>query len=190
MLRKIFKTNFVNVLRNVSSAVDGSIIQAISLVDLTENKQNALTEVEHSIQKVPRTDLSEISKVLRPGAVSSMYVNKSDVLQQLVKLGVNLYQIEKDPEAMKFILTLKFEDIKDTIIYLKELGLETEQIGYAITKNPLLLQENLEDLKVRVNYLQYKKFTPEMITRIVENNPFWLTYRYSILFHYIKIQYF
>ncbi|CAG9864465.1 unnamed protein product [Phyllotreta striolata] len=170
--RFIFRKIEIKYIRNASSAVEGNVSCTNTSTELVDNQQNALTKADTS----KRIDLTAISKILRPGAVSSMYVNKSDILQQLLKLGVELYKLEKDPEGMKFILTLKFEDIKDTIIFLKELGVETQQIGYIITKNPLLLKESLDDLKVRINYLQYKKFTPEMITRIIENNPVWLTH--------------
>lgn len=112
-----------------------------------------------------------------PLGIFAYYIKKSEVLQELFRLGVNLHQIEKNTEATQFLLRCSFEDIREHIIFLKEVCLEIPRIGRIISKNPLILKEDLEDLKVRVNYLKYKKFDDNMITRIIQENPLWLTHR-------------
>ncbi|XP_056649172.1 transcription termination factor 3, mitochondrial [Diorhabda sublineata] len=168
--------NVIRILRNITTIAENNSAAVASSLETLKNKDTELTGTESLISKPQRMEISEISKILRPGALSSVYVNKSEILQELVKLGTKLYVIEKEPEAIKLILSLKFDDIKDTIIFLKDLGIEIEDIGNLITKNPFIFKENLEDLKVRINYLQYKKFTSEMIVRIIRNNPFWLSH--------------
>uniref|UniRef100_A0A6P7FQ46 Transcription termination factor 3, mitochondrial n=1 Tax=Diabrotica virgifera virgifera TaxID=50390 RepID=A0A6P7FQ46_DIAVI len=175
MFGNTIKLNLIRSLRSFSVVAEDTLVNATVLsTSAPANKNSELTKIQKGKPRI--VDLAEVSKVLRPGALSSMYINKSEILQQLVKLKVKLYEIEKDPEATKFILSQRFEDIKDKIIFLKELGLEIEDIGNTITKNPLILKENIEDLQVRINYLQYKKFTSEMILRIVSANPHWLSH--------------
>ncbi|KAG5891264.1 hypothetical protein JTB14_019671 [Gonioctena quinquepunctata] len=149
------------VFRTLRNAVNKDIVPSntnASLIEQNVSEDIALSDVAPQPQKPHRTQFSELSEYLRPGAVSSLYVNKSDSLQQLLKLG------------------LKFEDYRDHVLFLKDLNVPTEKIGKIITNNPFFLKEHLNDLQVRLNYLQYKRFTDEMIQRIVETNPFWLTH--------------
>lgn len=152
--------------------------------DLNTANANPEEAVEYLSPKITKSvlepgdeDISHVSTYLKPTFNFAAYVNKSDTLQQLLKLGVNFHRIEKNLEAVQFMLSLKFEDIKEHIIFLNNLGLTTEQIGYIISRNPLLLKEDLDNLKVRINYLEYKKFTSETIIHIIKSNPFWLSHR-------------
>ncbi|XP_046401519.1 transcription termination factor 3, mitochondrial isoform X2 [Ischnura elegans] len=105
------------------------------------------------------------------------YVNKSSTLQELVKLGVNLYDWEKRKGIPNYVLKLDFDrDIKKVIRFLHDLGVPAEKLGFFITKNPLIFKENIEDLQVRVNYLESKNFSNEMIQRVITANPFWLMF--------------
>lgn len=105
------------------------------------------------------------------------YVNESETLQQLLKLGVDLSRIEKRKGLPQFILKLDFEkDMKQHLTFLTDVGVPPDKLGEFITKNPLIFKENLGDLEVRVNYLEVKKFKREQIARIVEKNPFWLMF--------------
>ncbi|CAH1155257.1 unnamed protein product [Phaedon cochleariae] len=184
MLKIISKLRISNTtfLRNFASFIEDGVTESHSSISSTSNgirimnntsEETSLTERVKAPKKI---ELSEVSKYLRPGALSSMYINHSDTLQQLLKLGVKFYEIEKDPNAFKFILTLKFEEIMGHILFLKDIGIEPDTIGKIITKNPFLLREELNDLEVRINYLQYKKFTNEMVVRIIGNNAYWLTH--------------
>lgn len=99
------------------------------------------------------------------------YVNMSESLQQLVKLGVDLSEIEEKSHG-KFIQSLDFErDMKNHIQFLYDVGVPADDLGMFLTKNPLIFKEDLDHLKVRINYLEVKKFSPEAIARIVTKSP-------------------
>lgn len=106
------------------------------------------------------------------------YAPKSPALQALVKLGVNLYKIERRKGLASYLINLDFErHMKEHIFYLsKEIGLETDLLSTFLTKNPLIFKTNIDDLRCRVNYLESKRFKPDEITHIVERNPFWLMF--------------
>lgn len=115
---------------------------------------------------------------LRPTFNLAAYVNHSETLQQLIKLGVDLSKIEVRRGLPEFVLKLDFEkDMKNHIQFLhQECGIPMEAFGAVLTKNPLIFKESLIDLETRVNYLKYKLFKPGEIARIAELNPYWLMY--------------
>lgn len=105
------------------------------------------------------------------------YVNDSESLKKLVDLGVDLSKIEKRKGLPQFLMKLDFErDMKDHILFLKDVGLPAEAFGHFITKNPLIFKESIEDLHTRIYYLESKKFQMPQITQIVTRNPFWLMF--------------
>ncbi|KAL5276522.1 MTERFD1 family protein [Megaselia abdita] len=105
------------------------------------------------------------------------YVNKSECLQEFIKMGVNLHNIERRKGLGEFVLNLNFNDtVKPRLLFLADLGVSPELFGRFITKNPLIFKESIADLTIRVNYLESKKFTPQQIITIVERNPFWLMF--------------
>lgn len=182
MLQRTFLFGFKN--RKTLIRCSSQVSEHILSKDLNAANANPEESIEYSSSQLTKSvlepldeDISHVSTYLKPTFNFAAYINKSDILQQLLKLGVNFHKIEKDAEAAQFILGLKFEDIKEHIIFLNNLGLTTEQIGYIISKNPLLLKEDLENLEVRINYLKYKKFTNEAILHIIKSNPFWLSKR-------------
>uniref|UniRef100_A0A8C0P9U7 Transcription termination factor 3, mitochondrial n=2 Tax=Canis lupus TaxID=9612 RepID=A0A8C0P9U7_CANLF len=105
------------------------------------------------------------------------YVDHSETLQKLVHLGVDLSKIEKHPEAANLLLRLDFEkDIKQILMFLKDLGIEDNQLGPYLTKNYAIFSEDLENLKTRVAYLQSKNFSKAQIAQMVRNAPFLLSF--------------
>ncbi|XP_004697766.1 transcription termination factor 3, mitochondrial [Echinops telfairi] len=105
------------------------------------------------------------------------YVDHSETLRKLVLLGVDLSKIEKHVEAANLLLKLDFEkDVKQILLFLKDVGIEDHQLGLFLTKNYAIFSEDLEDLKIRVNYLQSKNFSKTDITRMVQNAPFLLNF--------------
>lgn len=105
------------------------------------------------------------------------YFKESETLQQLVSLGVNLSKLEKKKGIPQFLLKLDFErDMKDHLLFLKDVGVPAEQFGWFLTKNPLIFKETIEDLHTRIYYLESKKFKMEQITQIVSRNPHWLMF--------------
>lgn len=106
------------------------------------------------------------------------YVSRSQTLQQLLKLGVNLYKIERKNGLMEYLLPLDFErDMKPHLLFLtNQVGVSPDCLGNMLTKNPTIFSQNLEDLQTRINYLESKRFTADEIRSIVERNPFWLMF--------------
>lgn len=123
------------------------------------------------------TDFSTISPALRPTFNLAAYVNESYSLQQLVKLGVELYKFDSKPEVMETILKLDFErDMKPYVRFVHDCGVPVEELGKFFSKNPMIFTEHLDDLMTRVNYLESKKFNKEMITTIIRKHPNWLSH--------------
>lgn len=122
---------------------------------------------------------TSVTPSLKPTFNLAAYVNNSETLQQLIKLGVDLSQIERRKGLPQYVLQLDFEkDIKGHIRFLHDVcGLPMESFGTVLTKNPLIFKENLMDLDTRVNYLKSKLFKPNEIARIAEVNPFWLMFQ-------------
>lgn len=151
------------------------------LLDTRSLPSADFVETEHkkvSVLKECKEDVSHVAPYLKPTFNFAAYVNKSETLQQLVKLGVDLHKIEKSLEAVPFILKLDFErDVKNHIRFLHDHGVELDTIAEIFTRNPFILKERLDDLVVRINYLRYKRFDNEMIKRILNINPFWLSHR-------------
>ncbi|EFA03203.1 transcription termination factor 3, mitochondrial [Tribolium castaneum] len=189
MLRNLLKTYSVRVyfrIRQFSSVQSKAAEGALS----TKSEYNLLDtrtipnddtidskdlEPEPSVLEPCNEDISYVAPYLRPSFNFAAYVNKSETLQKLVQLGVELYKLEKNPDVPPYLLQLDFEkDIKNHIIFLTDLGLETADLGWLITKNPFIFKEDLDNLQVRINYLKFKKFNDEMILRIVQDNPHWL----------------
>lgn len=127
----------------------------------------------------PVDDESKIyaEPVLRPTYNLAAYVQKSDTLQQLMKLGVNLDRLDHT-NVGEFIANLNFKQNVEPYILLltNDIGIPAEKIGQFLTKNPDILKESLDDIQVRINYLQLKRFTRDQISMIVLRNPFWLNY--------------
>lgn len=123
------------------------------------------------------TNLSTISPALRPTFNLAAYVNESYSLQQLVKLGVEIYKFDINPKIMETILKLDFErDMKPYIRFINDCGVPVEELGQFFTKNPMIFTEHMDDLITRINYLEHKKFNKQMITTIIRKNPKWLSH--------------
>lgn len=149
-------------------------------VDLTTELSEFQELDSRSVLQPPISkDAYTLTPSLKPTFNLAAYVNNSETLQQLVKLGVDLNSIERRKGLAKFILQLDFEkDMQNHIRFLHDIcGVPTESFGTILTKNPLIFKENLLDLETRVNYLKSKLFQPTDIARIAEVNPFWLMFQ-------------
>ncbi|XP_063993801.1 transcription termination factor 3, mitochondrial [Diachasmimorpha longicaudata] len=122
-------------------------------------------------------DLSDLGPYHRPAFNFAAYANKSETIQQLVKLGVELWKIESHPKAMEVILSRKFEEMKPYIQFLHDCGVPAEQIASFITKNPFIFKEDMDDLRTRIRYLRAHNFDHKDIARIVSEAPRWLSWR-------------
>lgn len=118
-----------------------------------------------------------IHPYIQPSFNFAAYVSKSETLQQLIHLGVDLHRIEKKSGIPQYLLKLDFDrDIKKYLQFFNDIGIDPNEYGQMITKNPLIFKENLVDLETRINYLESKTFKPKDIARICERNPFWLMF--------------
>ncbi|KAF2899919.1 hypothetical protein ILUMI_06258 [Ignelater luminosus] len=161
----------------VKPSIEPSQYQVIDTSDLPEDDYIDVKFEQKSVLEDCNEDISHIAPYLQPSFNFAAYVNKSETLQQLVKLGVDLHKLEKKVKVPPYILKLDFEkDIKNHVIFLSDLGVANEELGNFISKNPFIFQEDLDNLQVRVNYLKSKKFSDPMVTRIVSCNPFWLIF--------------
>lgn len=120
-------------------------------------------------------DVSHIAPYLAPTFNIAAYANKSPMIQELVKLGVELWKLDSNQEAVKCLLVRDFEDLKPYIQFLTDVGIEAERIGSIITRNPLFFNEDLDNLHTRIRYLRAHKFSRDNIARIVDKNPEWLS---------------
>lgn len=155
------------------------MVQTLPVLDKGSNNILLEDKEDNSHIQSVNNDIAITGQIpyIKPKTVSSTYINKSETLQELFKLDVDIHKVEQNAEAFEYILQQKFVDIKEHIIFLKELNLEIADIGKIITKNPFIFKEDLEDLRVRINYLKFKRFTDIMVTKIVKKNPFWLSHR-------------
>ncbi|XP_077989839.1 transcription termination factor 3, mitochondrial-like [Glandiceps talaboti] len=105
------------------------------------------------------------------------YVDQSETLSKLVKLGVNLSEVDKRGSFKDYLVKLDFErDIQGNILFLHDIGIKDESLGKLLTKNPFLLAVDLDKLTVRRGYLKEKKFTDDAITQIVNRAPYFLNF--------------
>ncbi|XP_075599782.1 transcription termination factor 3, mitochondrial isoform X2 [Balearica regulorum gibbericeps] len=134
---------------------------------------SALEEIseEEAVQIIAEPLLPLQSSTLRD------YVDHSETLAKLVHLGVDLSQVEKRQKAGQLLLTLDFEkDIRKILLFLKDVGVEDNQLGSFLTKNPYILAEDLEALETRVAYLKSKKFGKAEIAQMVSRAPYLLLF--------------
>ena len=132
--------------------------------------------VKSPLDIVNESDLVNYGSVLKPTYNFAAYADKSVLLQELIKLGVNLHKIEKNPDAANFIIKLDLEkNVKPYLLFLHDNGVPADQMGNFITINPFIFKEDLRDLETRLNYLKSKKFDQNMISTIITKNPKWLS---------------
>ncbi|XP_064298425.1 transcription termination factor 3, mitochondrial isoform X2 [Phalacrocorax carbo] len=134
---------------------------------------SALEEIseEEAVQIIAEPLLPLQSSTLRD------YVDHSETLAKLVHLGVDLSEVEKRQKAGQLLLTLDFEkDIRKILLFLKDVGVEDNQLGPFLTKNPYILAEDLEALETRVAYLKSKKFGKAEIAQMVSRAPYLLLF--------------
>ncbi|XP_062424321.1 transcription termination factor 3, mitochondrial [Rhea pennata] len=134
---------------------------------------SALEEIseEEAMQIIAEPLLPLQSSTLRD------YVDHSETLAKLVHLGVDLSQVEKRQKAGQLLLTLDFEkDVRKILLFLKDVGVEDNQLGSFLTKNPYILGEDLEALETRVAYLKSKKFDKREIAQMVSRAPYLLLF--------------
>ncbi|KAI6191708.1 Mitochondrial import receptor subunit TOM22-like protein [Aphelenchoides bicaudatus] len=104
------------------------------------------------------------------------YVNHLPVLRRLVDIGVDLFELDLKPKLGQKLLRLDLmSDVKPRIAFLaRDIGVDLEDIGPYLTRNPYFLLQPMDDIRARFNYLRDKKFNREQIKKIVIANRYWL----------------
>ncbi|XP_067887653.1 transcription termination factor 3, mitochondrial [Heterodontus francisci] len=120
----------------------------------------------------------EASPLLPPTSFTLRdYVDRSETLTKLVLLGVDLSKLERRPNVANMLLRLDFDkDVKERLLFLKDVGVEDPLLGAFLTRNPFILTEDMENLQMRIQYLQSKKFSKGAISRMVSRAPYLLNF--------------
>ncbi|XP_078072076.1 transcription termination factor 3, mitochondrial [Mustelus asterias] len=151
-----------------SLAID---IQPVALDDVPSPSLFEEISEEEALQIEASPPLPPTSLTLRD------YVDQSETLTKLVLLGVDLSKLEGRPNVANMLLRLDFErDIKERLLFLKDVGVDDHLLGAFLTKNPFILSEDMENLQIRIQYLQSKKFSKEAIARMVSRAPYLLNF--------------
>ncbi|KAK5984460.1 mTERF domain-containing protein 1 mitochondrial [Trichostrongylus colubriformis] len=102
------------------------------------------------------------------------FVNRSPLLQALVDIGVNLFEVEQTTRVAGHLLRLDINEVKPKLQWLASLGFEVSDLGEYLTRNPFFLIQDLSDMQARVNYLTSMKFTNEDVCKIIKDFRYWL----------------
>lgn len=178
----------INLPARRSVASDGISSSSLLIVPV-ESKQSEVFANKPSVQSLAGLTLEPFStdiatndealnfiENLKPPLKRSFnlaaYANSSETLQELVKLGVSLYDIENtNIEAARKLVLLDFK--ADCLPYIKLLvsnGLKPKNIGRFISEYPDIFQVPLNDLKVRLRYYELKGFKKKQISRALNRS--------------------
>ncbi|CAG9533625.1 unnamed protein product [Cercopithifilaria johnstoni] len=104
------------------------------------------------------------------------YVNHLPVLQVLVELGMDLFEVDSVTCIGRKLMKLDWEsEVRPKLVWLiHQVGMPINDVGSYLTRNPYFLLQDLESMQVRLNYLYTKQLTKAKILKIVKNNRFWL----------------
>lgn len=137
-------------------------------------KDTAELDIEHGLALAEKgeLDLGNVKKVEFPPLTNfAPIVNETEVLKQLVMLGVDLSEIQKKGMA-EHILQMDFEkDVAGYVWLLKDTGVASDMVGKVITRCPWIFQHSLNNLRVRIDYLRSKKFNKATIANMVMRDP-------------------
>ncbi|XP_006614092.2 transcription termination factor 3, mitochondrial [Apis dorsata] len=171
-------------IENNNTKINNELEQSHNIKFLNTNDYNLNDSLEDINEKLPgpfdhcNEDLSHIEPYITPTYNFAKFADQSNTIQQLVKLGVELYKIERDKEVLEMFLSLDFDkNIKPYIQFLHDCGVTPENLGYFITRNPKIFKEDIDDLCTRIRYLRYHNFSVKMIERIVNKHPPWLSFK-------------
>ena len=171
---------------DASGAVISSNLSKEQMCQSPNIERNLNEKLESQISNNPlQSDKSFecVVPIVTPSFNLAAYVNKSEVLQEMVKLGVAIYKWDKMSDVQEMVLKKNFNtDIKPLITFLVDVGVEPDNLGMFLTRNPKILNESLENLQARHNFLVYKKFNGDEISRIYTRNPSWLTFKLVFFF--------
>lgn len=142
----------------------------ISSIPLKKDENRLLKEIKNNDSFLFTPAIPLRSETVAP------FVPKSEVLQNLIKLGVDLSKVEKDPEMAEYFIKADFkQDIQPYILFLYDRKILPEDMGQMFTRHPSIFKESLDNLQLRIDYFKSKNFSEESIVRIVTKQPSVLT---------------
>lgn len=135
-------------------------------------KEDSVLSPFSTVNEEQKLFLEELKPPIKKSFNLAAYVNESKTLQELIKLGVSLYDIENtNYSAAQYYLTLDFEiDCLEHIRFLRKNGLQEKNVGRFITEFPMVFKEHIDDLQTRINYLEAKGFTKKTISRAINTS--------------------
>nr|CAG4650434.1 EOG090X0C5Y [Sida crystallina] len=146
-------------------------------LDKTFDQLGELKEKDLNHPLLPAQNEEYAIPIVVPSFNLASFVNKSEVLREMVKLGVAIYEWDKKPDVQGWILKKNFDsDVKPVIQFLVDSGIDPNNLGKFLTTNPMILKETICDLETRINYLKSKRFNQDQISKICTRNPHWLLY--------------
>nr|CAG4645769.1 EOG090X0C5Y [Lynceus sp. MCZ IZ 141354] len=182
-LRCVISSSNSRNLRLLSSLANNEVVQSSQPVPFKPNVPEVInSDVAELPEAVLRSTTTVASNIIATYNVAA-YVNQSELLQNFVKLGVEISKWDKQPaEFLAKLLAKDFKkDVEPLIRFFVDNHVTAEYLGDIFTKAPKLLMEDLSDLETRINYLKEKKFTSDAITRILTKNPYWLLFSVEAL---------
>lgn len=130
---------------NSLSEID-SFSRELSNNSHVNQEQNSQSLTKSSQSKKSAT-ISKYKTPIQPSFNLTPYVNQSETLSELVRLGVDLSEVEKKPGAADLLVRLNYYDLKPYLYFLHDCGIAHEKLGYILTKNPFIFRERIEDLQ-------------------------------------------
>ncbi|XP_005099064.2 transcription termination factor 3, mitochondrial [Aplysia californica] len=136
-------------------------------IDLTTTSQDSSVDL-HSR---PAADLS-VPELSRRAMNLVPFVNRSETLQKLVQLGVDLSVVQQVEGMSTLLVRSDFErDIMPYIRFLADVGVPADRLGHVLTVNPHILTEDRAELEQKIGYLVHKKFSLQEVARMVCRAP-------------------
>ena len=120
-----------------------------------------------------KLDIKNLRPSFRPVVYNLAYfVNRNEVLQNFVKMGVEVRKWDKNKKIAETMMRLDAEKhVKPVLIFLHDLGLEQREQAFVIEKNPMIFTQEMKNLNARIDYLRSKKFSSESIVSMVTKAP-------------------
>ncbi|XP_054756723.2 transcription termination factor 3, mitochondrial-like [Lytechinus pictus] len=158
------------------SSADASVIPEDEAEVWDQNQELEIDILEETENPKILEHFADIPLMPETYALAS-YVDHSETLQKLVRMGVDLSKVESRKGVATMLMKMDFDrDIKDKLSFLHHTGVPGEQLGSFVTKNPFILGEDVRNLEARVHYLHQKGFSETAISQIVCRAPYFLNF--------------
>lgn len=161
---KVFLTMQLHSGSLLKEIVDTTLVQTQKSIDNID----PFSKVGQSEKKF----LENLAPPMKKSFNFAAYVNHSPLLQDLITMGVSLFDIENVYYNQGgYLLNLDFKkDCMNHLKFLIDLGIDTKAFGKLITQFPTIFQVPVEELQLRISFLELKGFSKRDIIQILESN--------------------